>query len=231
MMATLNKGIWKDRITSRLARPLTSEQFCRVPGVFDPKYINLNAQKFEIPEENMAADNSTSTGAEEAPQVYITIQQEQEANYFPYSKEAHKGAVAMQRCFRSHLHRVHRSTVAIQSVMRRFLTYRYFIWKRNKWNAAATLIQTRCRGLLARRLVKWMRFVPHLQRILRGHFGRNVARWLRILQMLRQNAAMSCMNDRLCRSGKIRTIQIHAAIRIQCNFVVGKRRVWFIKCD
>ena len=50
MMATLNKGIWKDRITKA---SMTSEQ--SVVRRFDPKYVNLNAQKFETPEENMAA--------------------------------------------------------------------------------------------------------------------------------------------------------------------------------
>ena len=69
-----------------------------------------------------------------------------------------------------------------------------------------------------------MRFVPHLQRILRGHFGRNIARWQRVLRKLRQNAAASCMNDVYVEVAKIRTIQIHAAIRIQCNFRCRKAK-------
>ena len=76
------------------------------------------------------------------------------------------------------------------------LDYRYYYG--NETSNAMTLIQTR--RILARRLVKWMRFVPHLQRILRGH---SVETWLAgSVLKLRQNAAASCMN-RIYRVAKI----------------------------
>ena len=212
LIETIGTGIWDDKMLSQLSRPLTSEQFCG-SGSFTVEQQHLNAPKYMEP--------ITHTGELEAAPPS-----------FPYSREAHFGAVKMQSVWRYRKFRVDRSVLLIQRIARGYLKRRHFIWRRERFNDAATLIQTRARGLLARRLVKWMRFVPHLQRIYRGHLGRKRAAWIRTVLRLAHEAAEYFINKTICTGvAHIRTIQNKYACIIQARMrgYLGRARAARLK--